>query len=103
LPPLRAAHPGNAPDRSDDQPGDPLALPALDLPAWLRRHGIDAALQRFEPAGAHGPALLDAVHALDADLVVMGAWGRSRIAEMVLGGVTRHMFRDSDVPMLVAH
>jgi nucleotide-binding universal stress UspA family protein len=103
LPLLRDADTVHVLDGSDDQHGDPLALPALDLPAWLRRHGIDAALQRFEPAGAHGPALLDAVHALDADLVVMGAWGRSRIAEMVLGGVTRHMFRDCDVPMLVAH
>lgn len=103
LPLLRGADAVHLLDGSDDRRGDPLAMPTLDLPAWLRRRGIDATPQRFEPPGAPGPALLDAVHELDADLVVMGAWGRSRIAEMVLGGVTRHMFRDSDVPMLVAH
>jgi nucleotide-binding universal stress UspA family protein len=34
---------------------------------------------------------------------VMGAWSRSRLAQMVLGGTTRHLFMHGDVPMLVAH
>ena len=48
-------------------------------------------------------ALLDAAHAASADLIVMGAWGHSRITELVLGGTTRHLFQSSDLPLLVAH
>jgi nucleotide-binding universal stress UspA family protein len=33
----------------------------------------------------------------------MGAWGHSRIAELVLGGSTRYLFQHSDVPLFVAH
>ncbi|MEO6688019.1 MAG: universal stress protein [Dokdonella sp.] len=78
-------------------------LPKLDLRAWLRRHGIAAEFIPFAPAKEHGAELLAAAHAVDADLIVMGAWGHSRIAELVLGGTTRHLFQHSDVPLLVAH
>jgi len=33
----------------------------------------------------------------------MGAWGHSRITELVLGGTTRYLFKASDLPLLVAH
>ena len=36
-------------------------------------------------------------------MIVMGAWGHSRITELVLGGTTRHLFQQSDLPLLVAH
>ncbi len=78
-------------------------LPTIDLRAWLARRGIDAAFQPFRPEREHGRAVLDAAHALDADLIVIGAWGHSRITELVLGGVTRHLFQNSDLPLLVAH
>jgi nucleotide-binding universal stress UspA family protein len=87
----------------DDAAGDPMAPPQLDLDDWLARRGVQAQVQPFDPAGASGPALLEAAHAMQADLIVMGAWGRSRISEMVLGGATRHLFMESDIPMLVAH
>lgn len=78
-------------------------LPRLDLRAWLQRRGVDAQFTRFEPGKDCGAALLHAAHAVGADLIVMGAWGRSRIAERVLGGTTRHLFEHSDLPLLVAH
>ena len=37
------------------------------------------------------------------DAFVMGAWGHSRLTELVLGGITRQMFQSSDLPLLVAH
>ena len=90
--------------------GDPAAnplgfenLPSIDLRAWLARHGIDAEFSSFKPTKDHGPALLEAANAAGADLIVVGAWGQSRIAELVLGGVTRHLFQHSNLPMLVAH
>lgn len=78
-------------------------LPALDLRAWFARRGINAEFHGFTPKKDHGPALLEAAHAADADMIVIGAWGHSRITELVLGGVTRHLFQNSDLPLLVAH
>jgi nucleotide-binding universal stress UspA family protein len=40
---------------------------------------------------------------IGAGLVIQGAYGRSRWTEMVLGGVTREMLRDSDLPVLMSH
>lgn len=78
-------------------------LPRLDLRAWLRRRGIEAEFRPFEASKERGAALLDAAHAAQGDLIVMGAWGHSRITELVLGGTTRHLFQNSDLPLLVAH
>ena len=38
-----------------------------------------------------------------ADLLVMGGYGHSRLREMILGGVTRHMLERMSVPVLFAH
>ncbi|MFC4525215.1 universal stress protein [Dyella halodurans] len=80
-------------------------LPPPGLVDWLQRHDIHARLEVFDsgPSHAAGPAVLDAAHKHAADLIVMGAWSRSRLAQMVLGGTTRHLFMHGDVPMLVAH
>lgn len=78
-------------------------LPALDLRAWFERRGINAEFRPFKPAKDHGPALLEAANQADANLIVIGAWGQSRITELVLGGVTRHLFQHSNLPLLVAH
>ena len=37
------------------------------------------------------------------DMVVMGAYGHARLREMVLGGVTREMFRSMTVPLFMSH
>jgi nucleotide-binding universal stress UspA family protein len=91
--------------------GDPVEnpfglryLPKLDLRAWLARHDVAAEFRAFKPpTKERGAALLETAHALSADLIVMGAWGHSRITELVLGGTTRHLFQSSDLPLLVAH
>jgi nucleotide-binding universal stress UspA family protein len=38
-----------------------------------------------------------------ADLLVMGAYGHSRLREYVLGGVSRSVFRQMTLPVLMAH
>ncbi len=80
-------------------------LPPPGLVDWLQRRGIHASIEVLDtgPNHAAGAALLDAAHRVGADLIVMGAWSRSRLAQMVLGGTTRHLFMHGDVPMLVAH
>ncbi|HEY4856252.1 MAG TPA: universal stress protein, partial [Xanthobacteraceae bacterium] len=47
--------------------------------------------------------LLAQVAELDADLLVMGAYGHSRLREMILGGVTRDILKNMNVPVLMAH
>ena len=39
----------------------------------------------------------------NADLVVMGGYGHSRLREMILGGATRHMLERMSIPVLFAH
>lgn len=78
-------------------------LPQLDLRMWLARHGIQAQFHDFAPTGDTGAQILAAAHELSADMIVMGAWGHSRIAQLVLGGATRHLFQHADLPLFVAH
>ena len=46
--------------------------------------------------------LLDAAAAEGADLLVMGAYGHSRLREIVLGGATREVLRDARIPVLLS-
>ncbi|MEG2034400.1 MAG: universal stress protein, partial [Janthinobacterium sp.] len=40
---------------------------------------------------------------LSADLLVMGAYGHSRLRETILGGVTRTILQSMTIPVLMAH
>lgn len=77
---------------------------AADVADALVRRGI-AATAETETAGdiAVGELLLSRASDLAADLLVMGAWGHSRLREYVLGGVSRGLFRDMTLPVLMAH
>jgi nucleotide-binding universal stress UspA family protein len=62
------------------------------------RHGVTAAAG--EPIGA---TLLQAATEAGADLLIMGGYGRSRLSELVLGGVTRYVLAHSQLPLLISH
>jgi len=47
--------------------------------------------------------ILRHVDDIDADMVVMGAYGHSRFREAIFGGATRNMLEETDVPVLMAH
>lgn len=80
----------------------PSPLPGLT--AWLRGHGIDC------PVRAHsldladvGASLLSLCADTDAELLVMGCYGHSRIREWTLGGATRTVLQSQTLPVLMAH
>jgi nucleotide-binding universal stress UspA family protein len=74
------------------------------LQRHLEHHGCDAKIliDRSDDASA-GEVLRQQVRELQADLVVMGLYGQSRLQELVLGGVSRDLLKSSPVPLFVAH
>ncbi len=68
----------------------------------LSDHGVDATYRLLRGKEA-GPGLLEEVHNLNCDLLIMGCYGRSRFREMVFGGATRYILRKMDVPVLMSH
>ncbi len=79
-------------------------LPGADIAAHLARHGIDVAVYRAVVDDIDvGDVLLNRVTDLGADLMVMGGYGRSRLRELVLGGVTRHILEHMTTPVLMSH
>jgi nucleotide-binding universal stress UspA family protein len=90
-----------------DPPAPGIAAPtasAAQVAAALTRRGI-AAKPESETTGDIGveDLLLSRAADLGADLLVMGAYGHSRMREMVLGGVSRGIFRHMTLPVLMAH
>jgi nucleotide-binding universal stress UspA family protein len=74
------------------------------LADYLAEHGISARTWAFLPdEGALGERLLGEAEAAGADMLVMGAYGHSRLRELVLGGVTRSVTAKSKIPVFMAH
>lgn len=76
-----------------------------ELAAWLKQHGVPKVEQRHdrEEDRVAGERILDNARTVGADLVVMGAFGHSRLSELVFGGATRYMLDRATVPVLMAH
>lgn len=77
-------------------------LPPFALEAWCEQHLPHVEYAPLDP-GADAGVILQAAHAAGTQLLVMGAYGHSRFAEWVLGGVTRDLLLDSDIPLLMRH
>ena len=74
------------------------------IAASLGRHGIKPILQSaIKPDSRVGEEILSRVAHEGADLLVMGAYGHSRLREYVLGGATRYIARHMTVPTLWSH
>jgi nucleotide-binding universal stress UspA family protein len=84
--------------------GDYGPEPGADIALHLARHGIKAEAQHMAAGDLSiANALLSRLVDLDIDLLVMGAYGHSRLREWVLGGVTREIFQHMTVPVLMSH
>ncbi|MCY0912580.1 universal stress protein [Massilia antarctica] len=80
-----------------------VAMPGADLALYLARHGIRVNVREVDSHIDPGPALLGAAGEAGADLIVMGAYGRSHFREVLLGGATRTLLRTSTLPLWMAH
>ena len=74
------------------------------LTAYLGRHGINAVGRPdFGDDDAVGSVVLAHAADLSADLIVMGAYGHSRLREIVLGGTSEHVLSHASVPLMMSH
>lgn len=87
-----------------DPPARGDAIPCTDICHHLARHGVKAEAGSRHAADIDvGSFLLSYAADLDADMIVMGAYGHSRLSEMMLGGVTRTMLNQMTTPVLMSH
>lgn len=84
----------------------PLAGAGLGAEAvrHLTLHGVSAEAVEVDARGRRiGEALGQHLKDAGADILVMGAYGHSRLREFVLGGATEHMLRAPQAPVLMSH
>lgn len=79
-------------------------FPETEALSYLFRHGVRAELREETPSARSVEEQLESA-AIDmgAAMMVMGAFGRSRLRETLFGGVTRYLLDSARVPLLLAH
>ena len=76
--------------------------PAPELETYLAAHGLAADRASFLPIdNIVGAGLLAAANEFACDLLVMGAYSHSRLRQLILGGVTRHVLEHANVPLIM--
>ncbi len=79
-------------------------FPATEALRYLSRHGIHAEFEEHERRGSTEETLAVAVAQAHAELLVMGAYGKSRMREFLFGGVTAYFLEEAGLPaLLLAH
>ena len=78
--------------------------PGADIALHLARHGAKVSVEhRLAPDVSDADLLLNHASDIAADLIVIGAYGHSRLREFALGGVTRSILKQMTVPVLMSH
>ena len=88
------------PKGGDQGTGD---LPGADIAEHLSRHGVNAEADHVISDLDPGDMLLSRAADKSIDLLVMGTYGHARWTELILGGVTSHIFKHMTVPVLTSH
>jgi nucleotide-binding universal stress UspA family protein len=73
------------------------------LSTALGWHGLNASTRHLQPDRLGAADTLLAAAAEEKALVVMGAYGHSRLREWIFGGFTDHVLRGAAVPVLMMH
>ena len=88
----------------DPDGGDHGEVVGADIALFLARHGVNAtAARQSAPDIDVGSQILSRAADANADLIVMGGYGHSRLRELALGGATRTVLDSMTVPVLMAH
>lgn len=84
--------------------GAPSGFPPSDALRYLARHGIKAELVELTKGNSVEETLAEAAKHRQAQLLIMGGYGHSRVREFLFGGVTRYFLEDAAGPALfLAH
>ena len=82
----------------------PRSSPAADLAGALARHAVTVEVSDLTASDRNAArAIRERAVAVQADLIVMGAFAHSRLRQMVLGGVTDSMLRDAEIPLFMSY
>ncbi|MDP2619620.1 MAG: universal stress protein [Hyphomicrobiales bacterium] len=84
--------------------GSGTGIPGSEMATSLSRHGVKVEVghSATKEVGV-GDELLSRAADQGADLLVMGAYGHSRVREYVFGGATRHILQHMTIPTLMSH
>lgn len=74
-----------------------------DVAEVIRRHGGSASIQLLPGSSSPADAILEAAVTFDAQLIVAGAYGHSRLREWTFGGVTQRLLRQEAKFVLLSH
>ncbi len=77
--------------------------PGSDVATYLARQGVKVTVNRDTSDGDVGSSVLSRANEFDADLIVMGGYGHTRLREWVLGGVSKTLLEHMTVPVLMSH
>jgi nucleotide-binding universal stress UspA family protein len=79
-------------------------IPCAELAATFARHGIKTEARTAHAEDSNvASALAEEAARTGSDLLVMGAYGHSRLREFILGGATRNVMHQMTVPVLFSH
>tara|TARA_R110001592_G_scaffold184874_8_gene428706 strand:- start:701 stop:1531 length:831 start_codon:yes stop_codon:yes gene_type:complete len=80
--------------------GDSLDTAAEEASAYLKAHEIEDVILRLD--GDPSELIVETARSLNADLIVMGAYGHSKVRELVVGSTTSYVINHATCPVLLA-
>ena len=83
-------------------PQNKLGPKAKHLKQYLTMHGVEASHMKLK-SKKEADSLIKAYQETESDLLIMGAYSKSRLRQIIFGGVTEHMLFSADIPVLMLH
>jgi len=83
---------------------DRLEVPAEEAASYLSRHGVHARIVRQTKGKADvSDLILQEARRHNAAYILIGGFGRNRVAEAFFGGVTHELLKSSSLPLVLVH
>ncbi len=87
----------------DDEADMDTSVAGTDIAEYLGRHGVNVEVLPPQKSRKVGTSLLELATEQGTDLLVMGGYGHTRFREFLLGGVTRTILEETEIPVLMSH